>query len=177
MIDPTKPPSLIKLINIVINFCFNLVLIFICSSVINLDLFWKQLFSYNTGEPLKRYRNFYCQCSQFKSKNLVSLNKNVLLYVTDRFILEKVLHNDIIFVHNCSLYLFRAAPCRLMLVLDKDALFHVCLSLHSCVQLSICLSICLFNHPSVCSSVCLLFGLSVLLSVSLCIYLGLTSDL
>ncbi len=27
-IDPTKPPSLIKLITLVINFCFNLVLIF-----------------------------------------------------------------------------------------------------------------------------------------------------
>jgi hypothetical protein len=42
---------LIKLITVVINLCFHLVLMLICfvkySSVINLDLFWKQLFSCN----------------------------------------------------------------------------------------------------------------------------------
>jgi hypothetical protein len=42
---------LIKLIAFVFNLCFPLVLMFICfvkySSEINLDLFWKQLFSYN----------------------------------------------------------------------------------------------------------------------------------
>ncbi len=64
-----------------------------------------------------------CNLSQFTIKTFVSLNKNCFLNNTKRFKLILNLLIDIIF-DNIFYDLFRAAPYSLMLVLNKDALFH-----------------------------------------------------
>jgi hypothetical protein len=58
-------------------------------------------------------------------KTFVSKNKNEFLNTTERLKIGKnVFKKSFILFEICSAYLFRAAPYKLMLVLNKDALLH-----------------------------------------------------